>query len=91
MEITLEETVDEMVKSLKYEADNYGIKEESIRKLFANQEINSLDDLFGDGGEVRCESFVDLALDYAVQFGEFDGTEFHEALWDAISKAMEVF
>lgn len=91
MEISLEKTVAEMVRCLKYEAEEFGIKEEDIRRLFAKEDVNSLDDLFGDGGEVRCENFVDLSWDYALQFGEFDSLEFHHAQWDAVSKAMEVF
>lgn len=91
MEITLQATAHEMIESLKYEAKQHGVSDDDIRKLFANHDINSLDDLFNDGGEVRCEQFGDLAFEYALQFGEFDSIEFHNARWDAMKLAMDEY
>jgi hypothetical protein len=91
LDITLEETVEEMIISLKYEALDNDVKEEDIRILFADKDINSLDDLFLDGGEIRCEHFSDLAWDYAFQFGTLESEGFSNAHWEALELAMKRF
>lgn len=91
LEITLEDTVDNMIESIKEQAENFDIPKDDIAELFQNKNVDGLDKLFEDGGEVRCEYFTDLAIEYALQFGEFDSAEFHEARWEAIEKAMKEF
>lgn len=91
MKITLQETAFEMIDSLKYEAKQHDVDENDIRKLFKDQNVNDLDLLFNDGGEVRCEHFGDLAWDYASQFGKFESTNFENARWKAMKLAMDEF
>lgn len=49
-----------------------------------------LDDLFNDGGEVRCVHFIDLTNKYACRFGPIESTKWEEARWPCIEKAIEL-
>lgn len=90
MEITLNETVKKMNQSLRNEADNHGIPYEEIQDALLVS-VDKLDDVFHDNGYIRCERYDDLAIPYALQFGEFDSDKFHEARFKALSKARETF
>ncbi len=89
--IKLSETVSEMIESLKEAAEDCAVNLEDIRKLFSDCRINDLDELFKDGGEVRCEQFGDLAIDYALQYGDIETPPFNEAHWCALGRAMKEF
>lgn len=91
MKVYLQDTVNEMIDSLKEQAKQHDVSEADIRTLFKDKRINDLDDLFNDGGEVRCEYFGDLAFEYALQFGTFESKGFEEARWKAIELAMKKF
>lgn len=91
MNIKLDEIVEQMIKSLKEKAEQHDVNIEDIRKLFEDHKVNGLDDIFDDGGVVRCEYFTDFALDYSLQFGEIDTDPFWKAQWEAIRKAMDEF
>lgn len=49
-----------------------------------------LDDAFNDGGEVRCEKFVDLALSYSTTFGEIESDAEERARWGCIEMAFDL-
>lgn len=49
-----------------------------------------LDDAFGDGGEVRCEKFGDLALPYSTTFGEIGSAAEEKARWECIELALSI-
>ncbi len=49
-----------------------------------------LDGAFGDGGEVRCEKFVDLALPYSTIFGEIGSAAEEKARWECIELALSI-
>lgn len=87
MEITLQETVDKMIESLEERAEHFEVHLNGINSKNFN---TFLDDLFEDGGEVRCEYFTDLTFDYALQFGEFESNGFESARWQAIEMALNV-
>lgn len=66
------------------------IRQEVSLKGITKGNFNTfLDDLFKDGGEVRCEKFADLAFDYSLQFGELETTLFDRAQWECIVDAIE--
>ena len=79
--IRFQETVLRMVAALEDEADHCEVD------LAGAVELHDLDKLFGDGGEARCEHFCDVAWEYALQFGEFAGTEFENAQSRCVSRA----
>ena len=91
LDVVLQDVVDEMVESLREAAEREGVDVEDIRDLFSRRDVNGLDDLFNDGGEVRCEHFADLAWDYAGDFGDMDSSEFSDAQGSAIEEAMRQF
>lgn len=75
-----------MVESLKDAAKS---KSKSLEGLTYENFNTFLDDLFNDGGETRCKQFTDLAMDYALQFGELESTPFTDAQHKCIKKAIE--
>lgn len=91
MTITLYGTACCMIESLKSAAESCEISYDDIREVFKKGEVDKLDDLFNDGGEVRCEEFTDLSWDYAFQFGVLESDEFEKARWEAIDEAMRIF
>ena len=83
--ITKKQTVQKMVESLRrYAAEN----NKSLTGITILDFNTFLDDLFEDGGETRCERFVDLAWEYAGQFGPLDSDGFNRAQWECIKKAV---
>lgn len=88
LEIKKHETVNRMVNSLLGQAGHhYGIT--SLKGLTIKNFNYFLDDLFNDGGEVRCINFTDLAIEYALQFGEIESTPFNNAQWSCIESAIK--
>ena len=49
-----------------------------------------LDDQFDDGGEARCERFLDLGDEYAMQFGDLETKSFDDAKWKCITRAIQI-
>lgn len=78
-------TVNEMVQSLIDEAEYAGI---DLSEVTINNFNYLIDDLFGDGGEVRCVKFTDIAIDYALEHGEFESTRFMDAQWKCIEASL---
>jgi hypothetical protein len=82
-------TVLNMVSALEEYAESKGV---SLKDKIPDY-VNKFDDLFVDGGEGRCEHFVDLSFDYAQNFGIIEdysnpkGFEAH--IWMCINPAME--
>ena len=66
-----EEVTDKMADSLIEEAL---LEEKSLEDLSIDNFNSFLDDLFEDGGEVRCEKFGDLAWEYSLKFGALEST-----------------
>lgn len=91
MSIKLDQVAKEMNESLKEQARQHDVDIEDIRELFEDHKVNNLDELFNDGGDVRCEHFTDLAMEYAFQFGELESDPFMKAQWKAIELAMDTF
>lgn len=54
-----------------------------------------LDDAFNDGGQVRCERFLDIGAEYAFQFGEVESPPFDKKMEivvpAAIKKAVKLY
>lgn len=89
-EVKFNEVVDHMVTALKAEAKRAGINEGDVRKAL-KEDINYLDDVFGDGGVARVEHFVDLGMDFASEYGSIDSSLFDDVLWDLIEEAIKQF
>lgn len=87
MDISLKETVIEMVESLEQAADDFDVSLKGINRNNFNEE---LDGRFEDGGEVRCERFTDVAIDYGCQYGELESDPFREAQFEAIDGAFDI-
>jgi hypothetical protein len=81
----LKSTVKRMAESLMNKAEEHSV---DLSGVTIGNFNCYLDDAFSDGGETRCEHFVDLAWEYASGFGEFAGDEFEEAQWIAIEEAI---
>lgn len=81
-----DDTVQMMVNSLNDEAKQHDV---NLRGLTYDNFNTFLDDTFGDGGYARCECFGDIAMEYALQFGEVDSTAFAIAQHDCIKAAIE--
>lgn len=87
LDITKKEVVKSMVESLTYQAEYHN---KSLEGLTIENFNIFLDDLFNDGGEIRCEKFGDLAMEYALQFGELESTPFTNKQWDCIEAAIKI-
>lgn len=80
-----ERTVDKMVQSLIDEAEYAGV---DLSDVDINNFNYLLDELFNDGGEVRCKKFTDIAIEYALGFGELETWPFMDAQWKCIDEAI---
>lgn len=87
MSITLEETVEEMVDSLEQVSEEYVVTLEGINRNNYEEEI---DNRFDISGEVRCERFTDIAIDYSFQYGGLETESFRDAQAEAIKKACDI-
>jgi hypothetical protein len=87
LDVTKEEAVKRMVDSLLYQAEYHN---KSLEGLTIENMNYFLDDLFEDGGEIRCEKFTDLAMEYALQFGELESSPFNNKQWDCIKSAIKI-
>lgn len=86
-----EKTISVMITNLESK-----IKDEKIDLLefdFSNAEsfVNSLDDVLLDGGEFRCESFMDIAIPYALNFGEIESNTFYNTVWECVEEVFRIF
>lgn len=50
--------------------------------------LESLDDVFLDGGIFRCENFTDIAMPYALNFGELESSNFQDAIHECVQEVM---
>lgn len=91
----LEQTAEEMIRTLKEYAKEKNVSEADIRSLFAKQNtdgLNALDDLFHDGGEGRVDYFSTFSMDYANNFSkDVTSDEYDERRWEVELKAMKEF
>ncbi|MDA1675399.1 hypothetical protein [Bacillus cereus group sp. TH152-1LC] len=81
----LEYTINRMVLSLERQAQNHNV---SLKGITLKNFNNFLNDLFNDGGEIRCVKFVDLSWNYASDFGRFGSDKFEDAIWRAVEGAV---
>ena len=92
LEVTLNETLESMVSSLLTVAKD---KDKDLTGLTYQNFNVFLDDLFADGGEVRCEQFTDLSIEYGLQFGKLESSPFsiatHKCIEKAINKIAKVY
>lgn len=86
-ERTMEGTALKMATSLIEQAE---AAEVDLRGLTIDNFNTFLDDLFNDGGEVRCERFGDLADPYALEFGPLESAAFDNARWPCFERAIEI-
>lgn len=84
LDIKLADIADRMVRNL---IDHAKWEEVDITKI---TDIHELDDVFRDGGEVRCEQFADIAWEYSNQFGKFGTTAWENAQATAVSAALKL-
>lgn len=84
---SLEGTARKMATSLIAQAEQ---AEVDLTGLTIDNYNEFLDDLFNDGGEVRCEYFGDLAIPYALEFGKLESPEFDKARWPCFERAIEI-
>jgi len=85
LKITVRETADRMADSL---IDKAASANKSLAGISVDNFNTFLDNLFKDGGEIRCENFADLAWDYSLQFGELGSDNFDNAQWRCIRSAI---
>jgi hypothetical protein len=91
LNITKKETIQIMLNAIVEEAERQNVNLSELDFDKENYQIvDALDDLFGDGGEARCEHFCDLAWKYALQFGEFADDKFEEKIWECIESAIDI-
>ncbi|MGX5608855.1 hypothetical protein ACWKTZ_21015 [Bacillus cereus] len=81
----LENTINRMVLSLERQAQIHNV---SLKGITLTNFNNFLNELFNDGGEIRCVKFVDLSWNYASQFGKLGNDKFEDAVWRAIEGAV---
>lgn len=79
--------VEKMIGSLIDAARYHNVDLKSLNYNSCGEMLNSIDDLFKDGGEVRCEQFSDISWDYAFQFGELESDAFEDKRWKCIEAA----
>jgi hypothetical protein len=84
--MTRELTAMKMARSLAFQAKMHDV---SLNGLTIDNFNSFLDDLFNDGGEIRCEKFIDLADSYALKFGKLESKEFDNAKWPCIEDAIK--
>ena len=84
---TKREAATKMVDSLRYEAKRKGV---DLSGLTIDNLNVYLDDAFQDGGEVRCEKFIDLALKYSIKFRPLGPSREEQARWECIELAFEM-
>ena len=86
--ITKEKTAKKMAESLIYHAKQ---NEKSLKGLTKDNFNDFLDSLFNDGGgEIRCENFTDLAINYSLQFGDLESFPAMTARWECAVLAIEI-
>ncbi|GAB6427850.1 hypothetical protein bcgnr5372_38220 [Bacillus luti] len=85
--ITLPETTNKMITSLEKAAEKHNV---SLAGITLNNFNSFLDDLFNDGGDIRCEQFADLSWSYAKQYGKFPGDAFMNANARAVEEAVKI-
>lgn len=73
-----------MVDNIKYAAEEHGLE---LWECVV-EDIHEWDDIFNDGGRVRCELFVDIADEYAIEYAKFDSEEFYEIRNELIKEAL---
>ena len=61
-----------------------------LSKLSIDNFNDYLDDVFNDGGEIRCESFTDLASEYSLNYASFDSVQHHNLNWKCIEEAIKI-
>ena len=83
--------VDLMVRSLHEAVEREGVSEDEVREVLASRALSGLDDIFNDGGFVRCEEFTDLGIEFALAYGELESEGFDEAHWELIDEAIDRF
>lgn len=83
LEVKFHETVNKMVQSLLDHANQKGIALPPVT------DVNSLDNVFDDGGKARCDFFTIHADFYAVQFGDIASPKFNAAFERVLATALK--
>ena len=88
MKYLLKQTAEKMVKTLMEVLEERDLSLDLLDTSSAENLLASIDDVADPSGEVRCESFWDLAWDYAENFGELGDNEFINAQWRCVEEAL---
>jgi len=73
----------EMVENLQRVAEERGV---NLSGLTYENFNFFLDDVFDDGGEIRCVRFTDIPDEYCLQFGPFESESFDHIKWIIIKR-----
>jgi len=80
----------EMAVSIEEQAQRAGIPMRKVAQTMSKN-INDLDELFEDGGHVRCVHFMDIGdQKYARQFGEIESPDWEIARFEVKDLAVEL-
>jgi hypothetical protein len=85
LKVKLNETAYKMVEFIEHEAEARGV---SLTGFIANNYINIISSLFGDSDVLS--KFVDIADEYAIQFGKNGSDKFMEKRIRAIQVATTI-
>lgn len=82
-------TVSVMVANFKNRIEDEKISLEEFDLSDSLSFVSSMDNVFLDGGEFRCEGFMDIAIPYALNFGELESDTFYDALWECVDETFK--
>lgn len=84
-------TISAMIFNLENKLNDEGLSLTKLDYRDTGYFLESLDDIFLDGGIFRCENFTDIAIPYALNFGELESNSFEEAIHECVQKVMDYF
>lgn len=90
LNVQKEKTIKIMVENVENKLEYENLSLDCLDFSSSCDMIESLDDVFKDGGEFRCESFTDITIPYSLNFGEIESDAFDKAKWECIDKAFEI-
>ena len=88
-EVQKERVVTIMKANLDIKLDNDGVDYKELDCRNTSYFLESLDDAFLDGGIFRCEYFTDIAIPYALNYGEIESYKFNEAIHRCVEEVMD--
>ena len=86
-----EKTILVMINNLESKLEDENISIDEFDMSDSQAFVSSMDDIFLDGGYFRCENFMDIAIPYALNFGELESIAFNRASWECIDIVFDKF